>query len=318
MSRVTRAKAIAYVVMLLAVFVAIIAAATFQPRPSDRHSMPSSSEDQAPPRGLRPRSDQRYTALADELDERIRTGRLGTGGQALDPAVLAQLTHRTPTAIRHALQQLALTGTVENLGAQWCIPDDHCTIRAARRAHHLLEAMIAAGGYPSPGSLPPAQHLAETLLTRPEAIAVALHTLTTGQPRQPGRQGLAVRTDREPGRSRTGWRAAPLGADTTWDPHAIRHLRDLAQQHWKQGRYPSHHDVSQTETLQHEVLRRLMLAADRQHPSPGRNAAVQAAIARATAARDTPVISLGERHWRSAVLAGLLADLADDLSSARP
>lgn len=81
MSRVTRAKALAYVVMLLAVFVAIIAAATFQPRPSDRHSMPSSSEDQAPPRGLRPRSDQRYTALADELDERIRTGRLGTGAR---------------------------------------------------------------------------------------------------------------------------------------------------------------------------------------------------------------------------------------------
>lgn len=61
-----------------------------------------------------------------------------------------------------------------------------------------------------------------------------------------------------------------------------------------------------------------MLAADRQHPSPGRNAAVQAAIARATAARDTTVISLGERHWRSAVLAGLLADLSDSLSSARP
>ncbi|MFE8910903.1 hypothetical protein [Streptomyces globisporus] len=318
----TRAKAAAYVATLVAVFVAIIAAATFQPRPSDRHSMTHSSQDQAPLRGLRPRTDQRYTALADELDERIRTGPLGPGGQVLDPEVLARLTHRTPTAIRHALQQLALTGTVENLGQWWCIPDDHGTIRAARRAHHLLEAMIATGGYPSPGSFPPAQHLTETLLTHPDALALTLHKLTTGQARQPARQGLAVGKGRSAGPSRTGWRAVPLGADSAWYLHAIRHLRDRARVQWQQGRCPSHHALSQTETLQHDILHRLGLAADRHGAAtvPGRTAAVRAAVARAVAARDTTVISLGERHWRSAVLAGLLADLAAALSpsSARP
>ncbi|MBK3588749.1 hypothetical protein JHN49_35730, partial [Streptomyces sp. MBT57] len=67
----------------------------------------------------------------------------------------------------------------------------------------------------------------------------------------------------------------------------------------------------------------LMLAADRQHATtPAAAAALRAARGRALAARDTTVISLGERHWRSAVLAGLLADFADfadSLSaSARP
>ncbi|MFH9561216.1 hypothetical protein ACH4K7_33285 [Streptomyces globisporus] len=310
----TTAKRLAYAATLLAVLVAIIAAATFQPRPSDRHSMPPSHK-HAAGHGLRTRTDQRYTALADELDERIRAGRLGTGGQILDPADLARLTHRTPTAIRHALQQLALTGTVENLDRNWCIPDDHDTIRAARRAHHLLDAMIASGGYPSAGSLPPADQLAETLLTPPDAIALALHTLA----RQPARPVAPEGRSSAP--SRTGSRAVPLGADTTWDPNALRHLRDRAREQWHQNKCPSHHTITHTETLQHDILHRLSLAAGRlDAPSPTRAAAVHAATARAVAARDSTVISLGERHWRSAVLAGLLAQLAATLSpsSARP
>ncbi|MFJ1742559.1 hypothetical protein ACIOG4_28280 [Streptomyces microflavus] len=310
----TRMKALAYLATLLAVFVAIIAAATLQPRPSDRHSMPPSSPGRAPDQGLRPRTDQRYTALADDLDERIRAGRLGASGQVLDPVDLAQLTHRTPTAIRHALQQLALTGTVENRGQQWCIPDDHDTIRAARRAHHLIDAMIASGGYPSAGSLPPADQLAETLLTPPDAIALALHTLA----RQPARPVAPEGRSSAP--SRTGSRAIPLGADTAWDPNALRHLHDRAREQWHQNNCPSHRTIAHTETLQHDILHRLSLAAGRlDATSPSRTAAVRAAVARAAAAGDTSVISLGERHWRSAVLAGLLADLADSLSaSARP
>ncbi|MEW1629755.1 hypothetical protein AB0387_20515 [Streptomyces sp. NPDC089173] len=315
----TTAKRLAYAVTLLGVLVAIIAAATFQPRPSDRHSMPSSSHDHAAGHGLRTRTDQRYTALADELDERIRAGRLGTGGQILDPTDLAGLTHRTPTAIRHALQQLALTGTVEHLERQWCIPDDHDTIRAARRAHHLLDAMIAAGGYPSAGSLPPADQLAETLLTPPDAIALALHTLTTTQARQLSRPVAPEGRSSAP--SRTGSRAVPLGAATAWDPHALRHLRDRAREQWHLSHCPSHHTITHTEKLQHNILHRLSLAADRlAATSSARCTAVRATVDRAAAARETSVISLGERHWRSAVLAGILAELADALSptSVRP
>ncbi|MFD7853381.1 hypothetical protein ACFV6B_03665 [Streptomyces microflavus] len=318
----TRAKAVDYVVTLLAVLASIITAATFQPRPSDRHSMTPSAAAPSPDRNLRPRTDQRYTVLAGELDERVRAGDLGEGGQLLDPVGLARLISRTPTAVRHALEQLARTGTVEPLGRQWCIPDDHATPRAARRARHLLEAMIDAGGYPPHTALPPAPHLVETLLTHPDALARALQTLTSSHILEPVRQGFAVRAPEE-GRGSSalpprGGRAILLGPDTAWNRDAIRHLRDLARKQWHHAPCPSHHVISRVETLQHDILHRLMLAADRQHPSPGRNAAVQAAIARATAARDTTVISLGERHWRSAVLAGLLADLADSLSSARP
>ncbi|XMN04633.1 hypothetical protein ACK8N7_00440 [Streptomyces griseobrunneus] len=315
----TRAKRVAYGVTLLAVLVAIIAAATFQPRPSDRHFMTPSSPDHAPGHGLRVRSDQRYTALAGDLDERIRAGRLGAGGQILDPADVALRIGRTPTAVRHALQQLALTGTVENLGRQWCIPDDHCTIRAARRAHHLLDAMTASGGYPSASFLPPADQLAETLLTPPDAIALALHTLTTTQARQQAKPRPAAPEGRSPAPSRTGARTVPLGADTAWDPHAIRHLRNRAYEQWHQSHCPSHHTITHTETLQNDILHRLTLTAARlDATSPARTTAVRAAAARAAAARDTSVISLGERHWRSAVLAGLLTDLADSLTSARP
>ncbi|MFI1189767.1 hypothetical protein [Streptomyces californicus] len=312
----TRMKAVAYVMTLVAVVASIIAAATFQPRPSDRHFMPASSFDVRDPVGLRPRTGQPYTVLADDLDERIRRGDLGAGGQILDVDVLARLTGRTPAAVRHALRQLLRTGTVEdcgNLARQWCVPDDHSTLRAARRAHALLDAMIAAGGYPSADSLPRAEHLADTLLTGPEAITLALHALTSRNPRP----ATAAERARVSGPSRTGRRTVSLGADTAWDPHDIHHLRDLAREQWRQRRCPSHHALSHTEALQHDVLHRLTAAACRQGPP---TPAVGAALARAAAARDTTVISLGERHWRSAVLAGLLADLADALSaaSARP
>ncbi|MFI7087656.1 hypothetical protein ACIBUR_29180 [Streptomyces anulatus] len=319
----TRAKTVGHVAMILAVLVSIIAAATFQPRPSDRHSMKHPSAP-SPGHGLRPRTDQRYTALADDLDERIRAGRLGTGGQVLDPADVALRIGRTPTAVRHALEQLARTGTVENLGQQWGIPDDHSTARAARRAHHLLEAMIDAGGYPPRTPLPPAQHLVDTLLTHPDAITVALHTLAADGVLEPVRQGFAVRErGRESsGPQQAGGRLVPLGADTAWDPHAIRHLCDEARERWYDTPCPSHHVLTQTEALQHDILHRLMLAADRHAasvPDLAQAAAVRAARARAVAARDTTVVSLGERHWRSAVLAGPLADLADSLSAtARP
>ncbi|MFJ6809080.1 hypothetical protein ACIQRK_24140 [Streptomyces anulatus] len=314
----TRAKTVGYVAVLLAVLVSIIAAATFQPRPSDRHSVNHPSAP-SPGHGLRPRTDQRYTALADDLDERIRAGRLGTGGQVLDPADVALRIGRTPTAVRHALEQLARTGTVENLGQQWGIPDDHSTARAARRAHHLLEAMINAGGYPPHTPLPPAKHLVETLLTHPDAITVALHTLAAGDVLEPVRQGFAVRERESSGPQGTGGRLVPLGPDTAWDPHDIRHLCDRARERWRDAPCPSHHVITQTEALQHDILHRLMLAADRHAAAPAQPAAVRAARARAVAARDTTVVSLGERHWRCAVLAGLLADLADSLSaSARP
>lgn len=320
----TRAKTAGYVAMILAVLVSIIAAATFQPRPSDRHSVNHSAAAPSPGHALRPRTDQRYTALADDLDERIRAGRLGTGGQVLDPAGVALLTGRTPTAVRHALEQLARTGTVEDLGQQWGIPDDHSTARAARRAHHLLEAMIDAGGYPPGTPLPPAQHLVETLLTHPDAITVALHTLAAGDVLEPVRQGFAVRErGREPsGPQRAGGRLVPLGPDTAWDPHAIRHLCDRARERWHDAPCPSHHVITQSEALQHDILHRLMLAADchtASAPALAQATAVRVARARAVAARDTTVVSLGERHWRSTVLARLLADLADSLSaSARP
>ncbi|MFG3429478.1 hypothetical protein [Streptomyces californicus] len=309
----TRMKAAVYVMTLVAVVASIIAAATFQPRPSDRqHSMPASAIDGQGPAGLRPRTDQPYTVLADDLDERIRRGDLGAGGQILDVDVLARLTGRTPAAVRHALRQLLRTGTVEDCGTlarQWCVPDDHSTLRAARRAHALLDAMIAAGGYPSADSLPRTEHLADTLLTGPEAITLALHTLTSRTPHP----ASATERARVSGPSRTGRRTVPLGADTAWDRHDIHHLRDLAREQWHRHRCPSHHALSHTEALQHDVLHRLTAAARRQgSPAP----AVGGALARAAAARDTTVISLGERHWRSAVLAHLLADLADALSAA--
>lgn len=320
----TRAKAVAYVVTLLAVLASIIAAATFQPRPSDRHSMTPSAAAPHPGRNLRPRTDQRYTVLAGELDERIRAGELGDGGQLLDPAGLARLTSRTPTAVRHALEQLARTGTVEPFGRQWCIPDDHSTPRAARRAHHLLEAMIAAGGYPPHTALPPAPHLVETLLTHPDALTIALHTLTSSHVLEPVRQGFVVRAP-EAGQDSCalpprGGRVIPLGPDTAWNRDAIGHLRDLAGKQWHQGPCPSHHVLFRAEALQRDILHRLSLAADRHHAAtPAAAAALRAARGRALAARDTTVISLGERHWRSAVLASLLADFADSLStSARP
>ncbi|MFD3970312.1 hypothetical protein [Streptomyces cyaneofuscatus] len=320
----TRAKAVDYVVTLLDVLASIITAATFQPRPSDRHSMTPSAAAPSPDRNLRPRTDQRYTVLAGELDERVRAGDLGEGGQLLDPVGLARLTSRTPTAVRHALEQLARTGTVEPRGQQWRIPDDHATPRAARRARHLLEAMIDAGGYPPHTALPPAPHLVETLLTHPDALARALQTLTNSHILEPVRQGFAVRAPEE-GRGSSalpprGGRVVPLGPDTAWNRDAIRHLRDLARKQWHHAPCPSHHVISRTEALQHDILHRLTLAADRQHATtPAAAAAQRAARGRALAARDTTVISLGERHWRSAVLAGLLADFADSLSaSARP
>ncbi|MGW5927207.1 hypothetical protein ACWF2L_13280 [Streptomyces anulatus] len=271
----------------------------------------------------RPRFEGQYTDAVGELERLLQTGDL-LPGRGLDPSGLAHLTGYTSTAMYYALQQLAFRGAVEAADGRWIVPDERSAQASARRAHKVLEAMIQQHAFPPGSVLPPTSDLSFTLLTGRRAMTTALDDLVRHStldraatryavPAEPPHPGPTPRP--EPSAFPARGRPRLPEVSKAPDRLAVRHLRDTARAQWETAERLSHSTLAQRETLQHDLLRRLTLAAGRLDGQPvSILVPVRAACTRAQAAAGTPMATLGDRHWRYAVLATLLADLADELT----
>ncbi|WP_217231272.1 GntR family transcriptional regulator [Streptomyces anulatus] len=245
-------------------------------------------------------------------------------GSTLVPADLAHLTGHTPTAMSYALRQLASAGVVERTGGRWSIPDDRSREQSTRRARTVLEAMVDQGTYPPGSVLPSVPGLSFTLLTDPPALTAALEDLARRKVLQStGRRYTVATRPRDPRPPHQfdvilptrGHRRFPEAAGAP-DRFTLQHLRDTARAQWENAEPLPAAVLAQREVLQRDLLRRLTLAA-RHHDGPPRTSElVRTACARAVATADCPMGTLGDRHWRYAVLATLLADLSDELTPA--
>ncbi|MFJ6809086.1 hypothetical protein ACIQRK_24170 [Streptomyces anulatus] len=270
----------------------------------------------------RPRFGQ-YTDATATLERLLHTGDL-LPGRDLAPADLARLTGYTSTAMYYALRQLATKGAVEAADDRWIVPDDRSAQNSARRAQRVLQAMIHQHAFPPGSALPPTGDLSFTLLTVRRALVTALDDLVRhgaldgagtryAVPAEKPHSGPTPRPD--PAASPTRGRPRlPVVSDAP-DRLAVRHLRDTARVQWETAELISHTVLVQRETLQRDLLRRLTLATGRLDGQQASSLGpARAALARARAAAGSQMSTLGDRHWRYAVLATLLADLADQLT----
>ncbi|WP_435598423.1 hypothetical protein [Streptomyces anulatus] len=264
----------------------------------------------------RPRFEGQYTDATATFERLLHTGDL-LPGRDLAPADLAHLTGYTSTAMQYALRQPAIKGAVE-------AADDRSAQNSARRARKVLQAMIHQHAFPPGSALPSAGDLSFTLLTARRALVTAVDDLVrhraldhTGTryavPAEQPHPGPAPRP--EPAASFTRGRPRLPEVSDAPDRLAVRHLRDTARAQWETAERLSLIDLVQRETLQRDLLRRLTLATGRLDGQQAFSLGpVRAALARARAATGSQMVTLGDRRWRYAVLATLLADLADELT----
>ncbi|MFJ1662454.1 hypothetical protein [Streptomyces anthocyanicus] len=272
----------------------------------------------------RPRPEGQFATAAAALERLLQDGHFGGPGSILNLSDLARLTGHTAAATAYAVQQLVSAGAVERSKSDnsWRIPDDRSRERCVRRVRTLLEAMIENGGYPPGRTLPSVRALSFTLLTAPPAVNAALDKLAYRTILQPtGRRFTVTVRPQSPDATDpfdvtglTGGRRRFPEVTTVPARFTVQHLRDTARAQWEDAQPLSPTGLHQRETLQRDLLRRLVLSARSHLAAHHRDGPpVRAACARAVAVAACPMATLGERHWRYAVLATLLADLADTL-----
>ncbi|MFF4859958.1 GntR family transcriptional regulator [Streptomyces rubiginosohelvolus] len=283
----------------------------------------------AGPSTARSQPEGQLAAAAADLERLLDQGRLGGRGSVLTPYGLAAVTGHTARAMSYALRQLAAAGAVERSDGHWRIPDDRSGERSVRRARTVLEAMIGKGAYSVGRTLPSVAELSFTLLTERQTVKAALDELARRNILKPtGRSFTVTAPCQAPALAdQLGAAALPRGhrrfPEVTTVParFTVQHLRDTARDQWQNAEPLSPTALHQREILQRDLLRRLVLSA-RRHlgDQPRADDPVRIACARAVAVASCPMATLGERHWRYAVLATVLADLAGTLSpcSARP
>ncbi|WP_145503814.1 hypothetical protein [Streptomyces sp. CFMR 7] len=269
-----------------------------------------------------------FTRAAAEVEDLLGDGRLGGPGRVLTPLGLADATGHPAVTMAYALKQLAAKGAVERSAGRWTVPDERARERSQNRARRVLQTMIERAGYPPGSVLPSTDDLSRTLLTEPDAVNAALDelarhallhadgsrfTVTAHRPNPPGPADQLDVAALIPGH-----RHIPAVA-TPPDRFTLQQLRDTARAQWENAQPLTPAEVNRRETLQRDLLRRLTLSARRHlndHPRP--SDPVHAACARAVAAAGSPMTTLGDRHWRSAVLAHLLADALSPPPAAQP
>ncbi|MFF8917403.1 GntR family transcriptional regulator [Streptomyces sp. NPDC015032] len=266
-------------------------------------------------------ADARVTAIRD----RITAGHY-IPGTRLTLNQLHGVTGYSPAELRSALEQLARAGLVHG---RWRVTDHRPGDHAVRRTHDLLTAMIDHGTFPPGTEMPTRTDLSAILLTTPLILSRALQLLAAeGVLHLSGRSRPRVLPPRS-GPSPAGWPAgndddvlAALpqrrSAGISHCRDVIQGIRDSARERWHSGICLPAEVMTMQETLQGDILSRLILAAYAQvNGRPrGEYPRLRSAAARAMACATLPVDGLlYERLFRFAVLATSLADLADALDS---
>lgn len=261
--------------------------------------------------------------VAAMLRDQIATG-FYVPGTRLTLRALRGATGYSYPELRPALERLVPTGLIRG---RWHVVDHRPPDHGIHRTRRLLVAMIDHGAFPPGTELPVGTDLAKALLTTPVTVKRALRSLADDGVLHLSRSLHARSTASAcSAPSPDAWlsaladvqRAQPQRSATPFDRDVIRGIRDFAQGRWRSGICLPSHVMTVQETLQRDVLCRLVHAACEQVAGrgEGEDARLRSVAACAMACASQPVEGLQcERLFRFAVLATALADLADELAS---
>ncbi|MEV7959086.1 GntR family transcriptional regulator [Streptomyces sp. NPDC088141] len=264
--------------------------------------------------------------MVTAIRDRITAGHYVPGARLRLNELQGYYTGYSGAELRPALDQLATTDLVNG---RWWVADHRPGDHAVRRTQNLLAAMIDHGAYPPGTELPTRTELATILLANQVTLSRAIELLAVegvlllsgnSRPRALPRPRCGSSWVGLPPDFADVLRALPQGRSSgaAHSRNAIRGICDTARERWRSGICLPADAMTLQETLQGDILCRLVLSAYEQvadRPAGG-YPRLRSAAARAMACAHLPTVApLHERLFRFTVLATALADLADELAS---